>query len=440
MFSKEEFLKSLKHKLIKQTGILLSGDAIARLLSLASLTITVRTLGAEGFGIIALAETYAKLVDRIFNFQAWTGIIRFGAQAIENKDYETLGIYIRIGFILDLISSVIGFIIAFLAVPIVAHFLKWDYLLGSSVKLYSILVLFNFTGTAIGILRLTEQFSFLAWQRLAYGIIKLSGVSIVWLLGGGLKLFILVWSISEVISYFIIVVKAYAVSKNEGWLKKGKLSKTTSLKPFISFTICSNLSSTVDIPIKFLDIFIVSSLVSVEAAGIYKTFQQISHVLRKPVEPLYQVIYPYLSTKVAKGSPFSAINSSLRATLFMTPMVVLGVGMLIISAPFWLPRIFGEIFRDFVVEFSVYMIVVGFSVLSANISPLFMALGFTAKNFFIQAFSNLTFIFLAWVGGTYLGLNGIIMAYGVHVLLVSSLKIAFIFLAFQKPSEKEVQP
>lgn len=418
-----------RNKLLRQTGILLSGDAGARVLSLFALTLTVRSIGAELFGVIVVAETYTKLIDRVFNFQCWTGIIRFGAQAIHSGNKPVLSSYIKLGALLDVLSSFAGFLFAFFMAPFVVRFLKWDPLMVDAVQTYSFLIMFNFTGTAIGILRLSERFSLLAWQRLFYALIKLLAVIWGWFSGGGLYFFLLSWMISEILGYAFVIGSAVFVAKRRGWLHHGDESSGPdkfSVMPFISFVLWTNLSSTVDVPTKFLDMVIVSSLVSFEAAGIYKIFQQIGHVLKKPMEPFYQVVYPYFSNDVAKGLPRLAIRSALQNMLFtvipVSVILIISIG----SAPWWLPLMFGNEISRFLTDFAIYMIITGLSVVLTNINPLFMALGFVRENFSIQAFSNLLFLIVAWGGGLQWGLRGVIMAFGVNTAVSSFMKVMVI--------------
>lgn len=418
----------LRHKVLRQTGVLLSGDAGARIISLVSLTLTIRTVGPELFGILVVAETYAKLVDRIFNFQAWTGIISFGARALRAGDVPALRWYISVGFGLDVLTSLVSFLCAFFLAPVIGGFLKWDGSVIDAVQYYSFLVLFNFTGTAVGILRLTEKFYLLAWQRIFYAVLKLIAVSLCWFLKANFLWFIFAWMFSEALGYLFVVASAFATVIKKKWLKARQDHASTEYptKPFITFVLWSNLSSTIDIPTKFLDMFIVSSLVSFEAAAVYKVFQQIGHVLKKPTEPFYQVVYPHFSNDVAKGLPKTAIWNAFRSVLFISLLVggifIVSVG----SSPWWLPAVFGNRFSGFLLDFSIYMIITGFSVVLVSLNPLFMALGLVRENFIIQFFANLVFLILAWFGANRWGLRGVLFAFGANTLISHLAKIAII--------------
>ncbi len=411
--------EGLHHKLFRQTGVLLSGDAGARIISLVALALTLRSVGTELFGILVVAETYAKLVDRIFNFQAWTGIINFGAKALQAGNLAALRRYVAVGFGLDVLTSVASFLCAFFLAPFVGNFLKWDSFSIHAIRCYSFLVLFNFTGTAVGILRLTERFNILAWQRIFYASVKLSAVCLCYLLQANFLYFLFAWMLSEVIGYVFIVVSALVVVIRKKWLSSGKNCGSTEfpVTPFVSFVVWTNFSSTIDIPTKFLDMFIVSSLVSFEAAGVYKVFQQVGHVLKKPMEPFYQVVYPHFSNVVAKGHPGKAIWGALRSmfliSLFVGGILIVSVG----SSPWWLPAIFGSRFSAFLGDFAIYMVITSFSVVLVTINPLFMALGLVKENFIIQFCANSTFLVFAWFGANLWGLRGVLLAFGANVLI-----------------------
>ncbi len=415
----------LKGKVFKNTAVLLSGDALARIISLLSLTLTVRALGAETFGILALAETYAKLIDRILNFQAWSGVIKFGAEAAQKGDKQLMGSIIRTGYLLDIGSALCGLAVAYFVAPAVGKLLNWHELVVSTARLYSFLILFNVTGTATGILRLTERFSLIATQRLVYSFTRLSAVLFVVFIKGSLKHFVLAWMLSECLGYLVLNLFAYKISSERKWTALSRGGNSLKTKQFISFVVWTNLSSTADVPVKFLDVFFVSRFVSIEAAGVYKVFQQISHVLKKPVEPLYQVVYPHFSTQVASKDFSGLVKSVLKAFFFLTVASALASLILIASSRWWFPTFFGDEFLKYTNYFVLYISVQAINAATLPVHPLFLALGLVRKNFAIQLTANLCFIVAAYYLGKATGFYGIIGALALHLFLTTGLKAIF---------------
>ncbi len=415
----------LRGNIFKNTIILLSGDATARIISLVSLVLTVRTLGPELFGILALSEVYAKLTDRLLNFQSWSGVIKFGAKAIQKSDTGAINNIIRTGYLLDSASAFCGLIVAYLAAPFVGNFLNWNPTVVETARMYSFLILFNITGTATGILRLTEHFSLLATQRLIYSMLRILGVLLVILINGTLHHFVIAWMFSECCGYLVLNFFAYKVMTKNGWNMARDHSKNIKTKQFVSFIVWTNLSSTADIPVKFLDVFFVSKFVSIEAAGVYKVFQQVSHVLKKPVEPLYHVLYPHFSTQVAARTYSNLIKAVLKSFVFLLFAATLASLLLILSSGWWLPTFFGKDFLKYIHFFACFIAVQALNVAILPVHPLFLALGLVQKNFTIQLIANICFMISAWYLGKLFGFYGIISALGIHLILVLCLKSMF---------------
>ena len=63
---KDGFFQSL----LRNVGVLLGGDAVARLLLFASTVLTARALGAEQFGVLVLVQAYAQILGTVVNFQS----------------------------------------------------------------------------------------------------------------------------------------------------------------------------------------------------------------------------------------------------------------------------------------------------------------------------------------------------------------------------------
>lgn len=420
LWSLKSFTKS---SIARNTTILLGGDASARIISLLAMTLTVRTLGTTTFGVLVLAETYAKLLDRIFTFQSWAPLIRFGAIAIRETDPGEIKGYIRLGYTLDCISAVTGFLVAYFLAPIVGRFLGWGTETISACKLYSFLILFNATGTSTGILRLTDNFSLLAFQRFLYSLIRVTGVTLATLYRGGLTTFLSVWLVSECAGYVFLNICAQYVLNKKGWKAWWASSLKSAKKPFVAFALWTNVTSTIDIPLKFLDVFFISYFVSLEATGIYKIFQQISHVLKKPTEPLIQVLYPHFSNLNAGSNHSRLISSAVKAVVVTGSLAFTAALILSASSSMWFPRILGVSLQVYALEFTIFMFLQAYTVAVTPLSPLMVACGLVRQNFLIQGAANLAFLACIGILGPRFGLMGVIVSTGIPALLSSAFRM-----------------
>ena len=123
--SKESNRTSLQ-KVIKNAGILLSGDIPANIFKLLTLSIFSHSLGAEKLGYYVLFLSFIEVVDRVFNFQTWQAFIKFAAGFQVNNEKQNILMLLKYSFLVDFISlsfatlvsiSISGFVVNFFNIP-----------------------------------------------------------------------------------------------------------------------------------------------------------------------------------------------------------------------------------------------------------------------------------------------------------------------------------
>ena len=82
-------IKQIKYLLTARMIInflhIFGGDAFASLLSIFSISFITKGIGLEKYGFIVLIQGIVSLIDGVFNFQSWQGVIKFFPQVSEEK-------------------------------------------------------------------------------------------------------------------------------------------------------------------------------------------------------------------------------------------------------------------------------------------------------------------------------------------------------------------
>lgn len=428
---REWFKDGFFQDLFRNVGVLLGGDAVARLLLFVATVLTARALGAEQFGTLVLVQTYAKILGTVVNFQSWQAIIKFGTEALVHHRQEDLKGIIRLGCLLDIISALLGTASALCLVHWVGRWVGWNEEVTRMAGFYSLIILLNGTGTPVGIIRLFDQFRLFAVQRFLTGSLKLTGVALAYYYGAGLWDYIVIWMVADALAYALLLVFGYYLLHQKG-IRTWWRQPAREWRPFFAFACWTNLASTVDIPVQMLDVFIVSSLASLEAVGVYKIFKQVSDVLTKPVDPVYQVIYPQFAAMIAAAQEIRAVKMALKVGILILLFAIPTVAIISVSSPWWLGFVFGPSFASEWLVFDVFLCFQGLSVVFTSIHPLFLAMGYVKKDFGIAIISNVAFLFLAWYLGGRLGLMGIVIALGIQSITVVILKLYFVYKKVHK--------
>lgn len=404
--------------LFKNSFWALLGDSIASIVNLGISILIIRSIGSDAYGQFVIAQTYMYVMDVIFNIQSWQGVIHFGQKAITGHKKRDFHEIIKLGTIIDISTALIGGILSIIFASLIGGMFGWSQQVIACAQLFSYTIFSHFAGTPTGILRLMDKFDLVALQKFLSAAIKLVGILTLHISNGAnLYIIVLVYVIGDIIGNVLLVVFAiYTYSKKYN-IKETIFAKMPRQKiNFIRYTFWSSLNSVVDLPVSYLDIFIVSYLGDSKVA-IYKVFKQIIGIMQKATSPVQQSSLPQF-TALSANRKFHygfAVVKRIRSFILrvFTPIVVL-VGA---SSPFWLSYIYG-------VDYASYWYIL-FALLSiqllalsyTTIHPYFLALGKAKESTLYILIANIVYIGMAFLLIRVIGLAGMVVAFGVQVAL-----------------------
>jgi O-antigen/teichoic acid export membrane protein len=235
--------------------------------------LTARALGAELFGILMLIKSYVMIVDLLVNFQSGQALVKYGAAALEHRQIDEFKRVLKFGFLLDCTAATLGTLLAVLLAPWVGRWMGWD---GETVRLamlYSVAILSNLSGMPSAVMRLFERFQWYALQDAFASGLKLIAVTAAFFAGAGLKTFLLVWLVSEVAGKLLLLALGWVLLRRQG-IKGMLVAPISGIRrqcPGIwNFVWTTNLSSSIRLVTKELDLMLVGGLLGASAAGLFK--------------------------------------------------------------------------------------------------------------------------------------------------------------------------
>lgn len=417
--------ESLLKKLIKNSGILFTGNILAQALGICTLALTTILLDPKQFGVLVIIQTYTIIIDRLVNFQSWQAIIKYGTDALENNNINKFKGYIKFGTILDFCTALLATILAVIGIQCIGPVLNLSdehILMGS---IYSLTILFHLSGTPTAILRMLDKFKLFAFIHVISAFIKLMGVTISYISSGGLWHILYVWMITEIIGHLLLLIISHYVLYKKN-IKYWWNSHLDDWRDVFKFTWWSNLSTTLDIPIKQLDMIVVSMVISFEGVAIYRVFKQVSQIIGQVADPIYQTIYPLLVKMISNNNKDKLLNLVIKSGIVLFSVLLPLVFFLSITSPYWLNLFFGDIYAENWGILIVYLFLRLISVSFIGIHPLFIALGFVQKNVSILVFANLIYLIVVLILGNLIGLLGVVLASGIQFSIVIACKIFYI--------------
>lgn len=428
------FKEGIFKNLIKNTGTLFGSNVISSIFALITYSLSVKALGTELFGILVIIQTYVLIVNTIVKFNSWQALIKFGAETFEKKQNVDFKSMVKQASLLDAGSAVLGTIIAVLFAHIAGKWLHWDTIMVPMALLYSIVILFNLSGAPTGILRLYNKFKLLAIQKTVSSGIRLVAVLIAFLVTKNLWIYIILWIITDIIGNISLLIMGYYILHKNG-VRAWWRSPISNFRKFFNFTFWTNITSTLDLPVKQLDIFIVSAVVGLQGVAIYKILKEISKIIGQIGDPIFQASYPEFASMVARKENIHATKFAAKIGIIIF-FICFPVALIVsFSSQWWLNIFFSEVFAAAWIILSIYLLLQVISTSFITIHSLFIAMGYVQKNFIILTIANTIYLALAWILGKNIGLMGVVLAYGVQFSIAISLKIFYISRGLRKTLE-----
>jgi O-antigen/teichoic acid export membrane protein len=409
-------------KISKNVGIIFFGNTTASALNLVSFTIIANQLGPSLLAVLVIAQTYALIVNDIFNIQTWESMIKFGAVNLrQNKLADT----IKTNLLLDIVSAVCAFIFALLLVKPVSSILGWDSTNINIIALYSLSILANLTSLTIGIPRLFDKFKAIARIQVIVAVIKLGCVIIALTFTRSLHSYIYIFLFSDMLANVLLAIYSLLLVKSELCSKwwKGSIKFNKEHLRFIWWT---NLRTIIRIPIRHFDMIIISSVISMNTVGVYKVYKEIAGIISRIGEPINQAVFPEFTKLIGNGDITKTGSITKKVILILTCLSVAITVSLLLSSKFLIGAFYGIEYLSEINVLYFMQILLGISFALIPINSLFIAAGFAKYSFLLVLFTNTVYLIVAFSFGVLIGIYGVVIAFAVQMVLNQGLKMFFL--------------
>lgn len=316
--------------IIGNLTFLLGGKTVAAILSLGYLLIVTRALGPRDYGILILVNAWTVTVGGIIAFSGWHGIVRYGAQALEAGDTPRFVRLARFMTLVELGCGLLAMAVSVAFAPMAAARLEWPPEVVPVAQLYALAIVANMLTTPVGILQLAGKFGRLGLHPGMSPSLRLLGTILVWLSGGGLVDYLLVWlagAIAEGVFMWALAWPIYRDMRGREPLLGAVAGVPGENQGLVRFLTTANADLTLrDIAPKAVPL-VVGWMLGPAAAGIYSLAQRAAVIIQQPAIQLAQASYPVIAKLLAAGERSAAEGLTWRtsgyALLAALPVVLL---------------------------------------------------------------------------------------------------------------------
>ncbi len=308
---------------IQNIAHLLSGNVAATLLGLATMGLVARGLGPRDFGVLALAISFTRAIERLVSFQSWQPIIRFGAHLDGDDGKGELKQLLKFGFLLDVGGALVGCLLALAIIALGGHLMHLSDTDRVLVSGFALTLLFSLAGMPTAVMRIFGRFRLAAYGQVSGAALRLLASAGAYAMGAHLTGFFIVWGVTQALSSLTTTVLAFHVLRRHGvtGLFRTRLRGITRRFPDLwRFTWSANFSLTIAASAQQLDTLIVGALAGPTAAGLYHIAQRVGRLAQQMGAQVQAVVYPELTRLWSTG----AIRPFRRAVKEVEILVALG--------------------------------------------------------------------------------------------------------------------
>lgn len=284
---------------------IMTGKAVAGLISIVYMVIAVRALGARDYGILILVHGYTVTVGGIIEFPGWQAVVRYGSQAVAGGNSDRMVRLLRLASLVELSCGMLAVAVAALFAPIIGAQLGWSPEAISFATPYSLAVLATIRSAPAGLLQLHGRFDLLGYHNLVSPSVRLLGALAAWLSGAGLIGFLVAWLVAALAEWASMWLMGWFVARRTlpGMPLLGSVGGALQENPGITrFMIAANADVTLSELSQRVAPLIVGWIMGPVAAALYSVGQRGAVVIAQPSGNLGQAAYAELARLLAMGA------------------------------------------------------------------------------------------------------------------------------------------
>ncbi len=289
-------------RVLANSGLLIGGKSVSGLLGLGYLALAVRTLGVETFGSLIIIHTVIETAQALVKFQSWQPILHYGTAALHDGRLDDLRRLVAFTARLDAGSAVAGAAGAAATLWFFGAGLGLPAEVLPAATLYAGSLLFMITSTPAGLLRLFDRFNLAVLEDNVEAAVRLLGGVALYLTGGGLGAFLVLWAVSAAAGALTSVGLAWREARRcgLGWRRSDKRPLTDGFDGIWRFVLSTNANSSLALLTNQLATLTVGMLIGPAQAALFRIARQVAEAVSKPVKLMATAIYPEFARLVAR--------------------------------------------------------------------------------------------------------------------------------------------
>lgn len=265
-----------------------------------SLALTAQALTIDQLGSLILALSVVTVIDKLSNFQSWQAYIKFSTDiAYAGSIVDQYWLY-KFCLTLDTVSALAGTTISLGLMFIAYIYFGLDYEIFIAGCIFSLTIATNITGTFIGILRISKQYTSIAKANIGAAALKLLIIIILYMNDATFIGYCVAWASGLAWLHCITIIYGHKLSPGRTTLKTCPTHKATRIE-VTRFIISSSLQGSVKTLRKEGETLLIGVLLGTAAVAVYKIARQTAQIIARLIDPISQTLLPTITELLVKN-------------------------------------------------------------------------------------------------------------------------------------------
>jgi O-antigen/teichoic acid export membrane protein len=294
----------LLRRVLRNSGYLLSANALSMGASMLQGALAARLLGVEGLGIVGLVTDFATNVNRLTSFRGQPGRPLRRRVRRATRRPEAAAVFKAAGLV-GSASSLAAVVLILLLAPVAATYLAHDPATAPLFKLYGLAILANLVNeSATGLLQYYDRFHYLAQITVGSSLLTLALMVAAFLAGGGLAAVVLAYTIgkaSGAITVSVLAAREAGLRWGRGWWRTPLSTLAPRWREMARFATSTNLSTTITLITRDSELLWLGLLTDPGQVGYYKVARALASAVSLPVEPMISTTYRETAVEAGQG-------------------------------------------------------------------------------------------------------------------------------------------
>jgi O-antigen/teichoic acid export membrane protein len=274
-------------------------------------------------------QSYVVILGRLFSFDTWQAVIKFGAERNACDDLEGLRAVSSFAMLLDGVSTVTAGLIGLLVLFLVPQRLGVDPKLITAAAIYTCTLFVQLPGAPIGLMRLFDRFGWLTAISIGEAGLRFGASVALFMTQGPLAAYLYAFAaILGAANLLRILLSVRLLRNAAGGRASADIQDMRKVaRAFMAFSAGSWVTSTLNVTRRDGTTLLVAALLGPAATGLYGLAVRIARPIRDLAELVRQAIFPDLSRLIA-DSKRETVLVVVRKVLVLTLPSAAAIGLL----------------------------------------------------------------------------------------------------------------